>query len=69
MTPKNEPVLTASAVLAVLGAVLGFLTAHGVISDTDASTLTQVLAVVVPLMLPLVVGWWARRRVTPVNKQ
>jgi hypothetical protein len=62
---SNEPVLTAAGVTALLGGVLGFLVAHGIISNTDASTMTQVLAVVVPLVLPLILGWLARQRVTP----
>jgi lysylphosphatidylglycerol synthetase-like protein (DUF2156 family) len=66
MSPvSNEPVLTAAGVTAVLGGVLGFLVAHGILSNTQASSVTQVLAVVVPLVLPLVLGWIARSKVTP----
>jgi hypothetical protein len=65
MSVQNEPVLTAAGVTAVLGGVLGFLVAHGIISNTQASSVTQVLAVVVPLVLPLVLGWIARSKVTP----
>lgn len=64
---KAEPVLSASGVLAVLGALLGFATAHGWLSETQASGVTQLLAVVVPLVLPLVVGWVARKFVSPVK--
>lgn len=66
---KSEPVLTASVVLAVIGGVLGFLTAHGVISSTDASAWTQLAAILVPVVLPIAAGLWARRKVTPVAKQ
>ena len=65
---KNEPVLTVATILALLGAVLGFLTAHGIISNTQASAMTQVFAVIVPLVLPLLAGWVARQKVTPVAK-
>ena len=65
---KNEPVLTASAVVAVIGAVLGYLTTAGIISSTDASAWTQIAAVAVPIILPLAAGMWARRKVTPTKQ-
>jgi hypothetical protein len=65
---SKEPVLTATSVLAVIGAVLGYLVSAGVLSDTQASSMTQLFAVLVPLVLPLLAGLWARRKVTPVPK-
>ena len=62
----KEPVLTASSVLALVGGLLGYLTSSGVLSATQASTLTQVCSTVVPFVLPLVAGWVARSKVTPV---
>lgn len=63
----KEPVLTVSSVLALVGGVLGYLTSSGVLSATQASAVTQVCSTVVPLVLPLVAGWVARSKVTPVQ--
>jgi hypothetical protein len=65
---NKEPVLTAASVLAVVGALLGYLVSAGVLSDTQASAMTQLFAVLVPFALPLLAGVWARKRVTPVQK-
>ena len=62
---KQEPVITASSALAVLGAGLGYATSHGLITATQASGWTQLAATVVPFALPLVVGWVTRRYTRP----
>lgn len=59
---SNEPVMTASALVA---AVLGLLVAFGVqITDDQQRAIATFVAVVVPLAAGLV----ARRKVTPVAK-
>ncbi len=64
---KHEPVVTASAALAVIGAGLGYAVSHGLISESQASGWTQLAATVVPFALPLVVGWVTRRYTSPAQ--
>jgi hypothetical protein len=64
---KQEPVVTASSVLAVIGAGLGYATSHGLITETQASGWTQLAATVVPFALPLVVGAVTRRYTSPAQ--
>lgn len=62
---KQEPVVTAASVLAVIGAGLGYATSHGLLTETQASGWTQLAATVVPFALPLVVGWVTRHYTSP----
>ena len=62
---KQEPVITASAALAVIGGGLGLAVSHGLITQTQASGWTQLAATVVPFALPLIVGWVTRRYTRP----
>ncbi len=64
---KQEPVVTASSALAVIGAGLGYATSHGLITQTQASGWTQLAATVVPFALPLVVGWVTRHYTSPAQ--
>jgi hypothetical protein len=64
---KQEPVITASSVLAVIGAGLGYAVSHGLITQTQASGWTQLAATVVPFLLPLVVGAVTRRYTSPAQ--
>lgn len=64
---KQEPVITASSALAVVGAGLGYATSHGLITETQASGWTQLAATVVPFALPLVVGWVTRHYTSPAQ--
>jgi len=62
---KQEPVVTASSVLAVIGAGLGYATSHGLISESQAAGWTQLAATVIPFVLPLIVGAVTRRYTRP----
>ena len=64
---KQEPVVTASSALAVIGAGLGYATSHGLITQTQASGWTQLAATVVPFALPLIVGWVTRHYTSPAQ--
>ena len=64
---KQEPVVTASSVLAVIGAGLGYATSHGLITQTQASGWTQAAATVVPFLLPLIVGAVTRHYTSPAE--
>lgn len=67
-TIKNEPVMTAGAVIGAIMAVLTALVALDVISITpeQISAVEAVLVAVVPLLLSLIGAVVARRYVTPV---
>lgn len=58
---NNEPVLTAAGVSAALGAILVAFGVH--VDDNTTKAITAAAAVVVPLLA----GWLARARVTPVR--
>lgn len=60
---KQEPVLTAATGLAAVGAPFGYG------ATAQAGGWVQILATVLPVILPLVVGWVTRAHVTPVVKQ
>ncbi len=64
---KQEPVITASSALAVIGAGLGYATSHGLLTETQASGWTQLAATVVPFLLPLIVGWVTRHYTSPAQ--
>jgi len=64
---KQEPVITASSALAVIGAGLGYATSHGLITETQASGWTQLATTVVPFVLPLLVGWITRMHTSPAQ--
>ena len=62
----NEPVLTAAGVSALIGAVLTFLQSANVIHLTTDQI--NGLLGLVAIVFPIVVGFLARRHVTPVPK-
>jgi hypothetical protein len=64
---KQEPVVTAASALAVIGGALGYAVSHGLITETQASGWTQLAATVVPVALPLVVGWVTRHYTSPAQ--
>jgi len=64
---QQEPVVTAASVLAVVGGALGYAVSHGLITETQASGWTQLAATVVPVVLPLVVGWITRMHTSPAQ--
>jgi hypothetical protein len=64
---RQEPVVTAASVLAVIGGALGYATSHGLITETQASGWTQLAATAVPFALPLVVGWVTRHYTSPAQ--
>lgn len=62
---KNEPVLTAASITAVVAAAIAALVAFGVsLSDDQQKAVLALVAVLAPIVLALV----ARRHVTPVTK-
>jgi hypothetical protein len=65
---KDEPVLILSAAGAVVAWLLGLLVTHGVLSDTQASSLTQVIVPAVAGVIVLVIGFFTRRLVSPAAK-
>jgi hypothetical protein len=65
---KDEPVLVGSLSAAVVGYVLTFLVAHGVITDTQASTATQTIVPLVTAGLITLLGVLLRRYVSPTSK-
>ena len=65
---KDEPVLVGSLSAAVVGYVLSFLVAHGVITDTQASTATQTIVPLVTAALITGLGVLLRRYVSPASK-
>jgi hypothetical protein len=58
---KQEPVVTAAAGLATVGGPLGYA------ATTQTGGWVQVLATVLPVVLPLVVGWVTRRYTSPAQ--
>lgn len=64
-TIKNEPVMTAAGLTALVTAVLYLLTTFGV-----ALTGEQQAAIigVAGIVMQLGMNWWARAQVTPVHK-
>jgi hypothetical protein len=65
---KDEPVLVGSLSAAAVGYVLTFLVAHGVITDTQASTATQTFVPIVTAALIAGLGVLLRRFVSPASK-
>jgi hypothetical protein len=65
---KDEPVLVGSASAALVGAVLTALVTHGVITDTQASGLTQTVVPLVTAGLIAGLGVLLRRFVSPASK-
>jgi len=63
-----EPVMVTGVVKAVTGAVLAFLVTHGVITSTQASSLTQVVVTAAVPVATLGLAWVVRKFVTPVAK-
>lgn len=64
----DEPVLLVSAVTAGLGLLGTELVTHGVITETQASSLTKSVLPPVVAALVLLAGWAIRRLVTPARK-
>lgn len=62
---KQEPVLVASSTAGLVAGGTGFAATAG----TSVPAWAQIAATVVPLLLPLITGWLARRRVTPTRSQ
>lgn len=61
---RPEPVLTAASLSAVVSAVL---LAFGIKLTDDLNDAIDTLLVVVAALVPLVTGWLARNRVTPLD--
>ena len=62
---KTEPVITIAGVTSVVFAVLGFLVAHGYLSNAQENTYEQILTTVIPFLIPLIAGLFARAIVWP----
>ena len=63
---KNEPVITAVSIGAIISALLSLLVSFGLnVSDDQIQAILQFASLVVPLVLAAV---YARARVTPVDK-
>jgi hypothetical protein len=65
LSPSTEPVALATALQAVILAVIAFLTEFGVWSPTD-SQIGAIIALYAAFVILL--GAWQRSRVTPVVK-
>ncbi len=64
---KPEPVLSATA---VSGAVLAVLTLLGIaLTPIQADALETIIAAIVVLVVPIIAGYVARKKVTPVNNR
>lgn len=65
---KNAPVTTITTVESVVGFVLTFLVAHGIIGNIDVAATTQTVAPFVALAVPALFGAVKWRLVTPWEK-
>lgn len=64
----DEPVLAGTAALALLNTVGAVLVTHGIVTDVQASSLTQAVVPPVAAALTLATGWVVRRFTTPWHK-
>lgn len=67
-TITKAPVASLTTIESVVGSVLTFLVAHGVIGNIDVSATTQTIAPFVALMLPAIFGYAKWQLVSPVEK-
>ena len=65
---KKAPVASLTTIESVVGSVLTFLVAHGVIGNIDVSTTTQTIAPFVALVVPAIFGYAKWQLVSPVEK-
>lgn len=65
---KAEPAVAAHLSSAVVGYVVTFLVLHGVVTSTQSSAVTQVVAPLVASVLLVALGFLVRRVVSPVAK-
>jgi hypothetical protein len=65
---KDEPVLIGSLVAAAVGWVLSFLVTQGIITDTQASSLTQTVVPIATAALTTLLGLLLRHFVSPAAK-
>jgi hypothetical protein len=67
-TIKDAPVTTITTVESVVGFVLTFLVAHGIIGNIDVAATTQTVAPFIALAVPALFGAVKWRLVTPWEK-
>lgn len=65
---KKAPVASLTTIESVIGSVLTFLVAHGVIGNIDVSATTQTIAPFVALLVPAIFGYAKWHLVSPVEK-
>jgi hypothetical protein len=65
---KKAPVASLTTIESVVGSVLTFLVAHGVIGSIDVSATTQTIAPFVALVVPAIFGFAKWQLVSPVDK-
>jgi len=58
---QQEPVLAAASTAGLAGGGVGYAAT----STASAAGWVQILATLLPVLLPLLTGWLARRKVTP----
>src|SRR5690242_18026154 len=65
---KKAPVASLTTVESLIGSLLTFLVAHGVIGNIDVSATTQTIAPFVALVVPAIFGYAKWQLVSPVEK-